>query len=258
MDFFLSRLKTAFLALFIILPGLSFALLPAQVSSSFAPRIKVKDGTATNWSGYAVQTNLANPQNNAVSDVKGSWVVPQVTCAQANAYSSAWVGIDGYSDGTVEQTGTEQDCSGGNPSYYAWFEMYPKFPFRINMVVHAGDTIKAEVNYVGNNQFRLTLSNSTTGASFSTTQKAKAHRQSAEWIMEAPSSSGGVLPLANFGLVQFSGAAATVNGVTGTINNSLWQNDAITMVNSSGGVKATPSALSSDGSGFGVTWNSSN
>jgi hypothetical protein len=69
---------------------------------------------------------------------------------------------------------------------------------------------------------------------------------SAEAIAEAPSSSGGVLPLTNFGTVNFS--AATVNGsAIGAYNP-----DRIDMV--SGGVtKAQTSALSG-GTSFSVAW----
>jgi hypothetical protein len=224
---------------------------------SNGPRIHVhvKDGSSTNWSGYALETNLLSPQSGAVSDVQGQWVVPTLTCGSENTYSSAWVGIDGYSSSTVEQTGTEQDCRSGVPTYYAWYEMYPKFPLQLSLPVKAGDTISAEVKYIGNAKFQLTLTDVTTGKAFQTIQKStRAQRSSAEWVMEAPSSSGGVLPLANFGTAGFSSAQATVNGHTGVINDSAWQNDAITMVSSTGTIKASPSTLSSTGNSFNVTW----
>lgn len=223
-----------------------------QDAQTFAPRIRLKNGTSLNWAGYAVETNLSTPQSNAVSDVKGSWVVPSVTCGSTNTYSATWVGIDGYSDNSVEQTGTEQDCVIGQPRYYAWYEMYPKPSFRINLPVKAGDTINAEVQYI-NGKFILTLTDASSGT-FTTTQKSNAQRQSAEWITEAPWS-GGILPLANFGIQYFTNAGLTLNGQSGTIS-SVGQYDAITMTNSSGTAKATPSSLSSDGSSFSITWNS--
>src|SRR5258706_2003241 len=163
-----------------------------------APRIKLKNGTSSNWSGYAALTNLSNPQSNAVSDVKGTWTVPSVDCSvvSGNSYSSVWIGIDGYSDNSVEQTGTEQDCLNGQASYYAWYEMYPKFGYKVNLPVSAGNSIISEVQYIGNNRFVLSLTNTSNNTHFTTTQKARASRESAEWIVEAPSSSGGVLPLA--------------------------------------------------------------
>lgn len=229
-------------------------LFPQESLSYHGPRVKVKNGTSTNWSGYAALSNLLSPKTDSVTDVKGSWTVPAVSCTAMNTYSSAWVGIDGYSDGSVEQTGTEQDCLGGKPSFYGWYEMYPKISEKVTLAVKAGDVISAEVKYLSKGSFSLTLKNQTTGAGFTTTQKnINALRQSAEWVMEAPSS-GGVLPLANFNTIQFTNSQATINGVSATINSNTWQNDPMTMVTSTGATKASPSSLSTDGSSFSVTW----
>ena len=241
----------------LILPLLMVALTASAYAAPMAaPRIHLKDGLSTNWAGYAALTSLASPQNGAVSDVKGSWTVPAVNCSVTpNAYSSFWIGIDGYSSNTVEQLGTDSDCSSGSPRYYAWYEMYPKYPYLIGISVTPGDVMSAEVKYQGNSNFLLTIKDVTTGASFSTTQRSKfAKRSSAEWIAEAPSSSGGVLPLADFGTAQFQSASATLNGHTGSINDSSWQYDAITMVTPSLVTKALPSSLSSGGSAFSVAW----
>ena len=249
------RLPVIFLSALSILTSASVS---SGVTSFNAPRIKVKAGTSTNWSGYAVQTNLQTPQSGVVTDVKGQWKVPSVTCGTATTYSSVWVGIDGYSDGTVEQTGTEQDCSGGQARYSAWYEMYPKFPVTLSMSIQPGNVISAEVAF-DSNRFILTLTNLSTGASFSTSQRLnRSGRSSAEWIVEAPSSSGGVLPLANFETATISSASATISGHTGSISDAAWQNDRIDMVNSSAGIKAQTSALGSGGSSFSVAWKSSN
>ncbi len=98
-----------------------------------APRIRNRNGTSTNWSGYAVYDIASSSGRKRTtsaatfSDVWGSWVVPEVIASESGStYSAAWVGLDGYSSNTVEQIGTEQDWSNGSPQYYAWFEMYPK------------------------------------------------------------------------------------------------------------------------------------
>src|SRR5205823_3981550 len=150
-----------------------------------APRIRNKNGTSGNWAGYAVASNLRAPLSGVVSEVQGTWKVPAVSGSDsADTYSSNWIGIDGYSDNTVEQTGTEHDMTPDGPVYYAWFEMYPKSGYRIlNFPVEPGDTITAEVHYLGNNRFSLTIANQTKDVSFSTTQRHKAQRQSAEWIV---------------------------------------------------------------------------
>lgn len=217
---------------------------------SHAPRIKDKYGNSNNWAGYAV-TGLAG----SVTDVKGSWVVPAVDCSSTpNSYSSFWVGIDGYSSGTVEQTGTSSDCRGSTPSYYAWYEFYPKFPGRVPITISPGDVISAEVKYTGKSQFTVSITDVTTGKSFSKSGKVpQAERSSAEWIAEAPWS-GGILPLANFGTVNFGSNYATVSGVTGSIGSFGTSVQPITMVSYSGAPKAQPLPLSSDGTSFSVQW----
>jgi hypothetical protein len=234
---------------------------PSATELLQAPRIRVKQGTSLNWAGYAVETNLNTPQNDAVTDVAGTWTVPSVTATgTTNAYSSIWVGIDGYDSNTVEQIGTEQDIINGLPVYSAWYEMYPKYPFNLNKrtyPVNPGDQITARVQYGNKGTFTLTMTNKgTTGKTikwtYSTTQKSpSARRSSAEWIVEAPWSSG-VLPLSNFGTATFTNASVKLNGTAGTIGS--WPYDPMDMVTSSGALKAQTFALSSDGTSFSVQW----
>lgn len=225
-----------------------------------ASHLRSGSWSSLNWAGYAVSASAG-----AVSDVRGSWVVPAIqgTCPSTNQYSSFWVGIDGFSSSTVEQTGTDSDCHGGAPVYYAWYEFYPH-PSKLvsGVTVHPGDVMAAEVAY-RSGRFTVTLRDVTTGASFSASAKVGAARQSsAEWIAEAPSSSGGILPLADFGSVSFgvdttgvaSTCTATVGGSTGAIASFGTGVQSISMVTSSGALKAQPSSLSTDGTSFSVTW----
>jgi Peptidase A4 family len=197
------------------------------------------NSSSTNWSGYAVT-------GGRYTSVSSSWTVPQVACS-GTAYSSFWVGLDGDTSNTVEQTGTDSDCSGSTPQYYAWYEMYPKFPVNLSLAVAPGDSMTGSVTTDGGGHFTLTIRDATTGQSFTTTQHLnRAKLASAEVIAEAPSSSGGVLPLTNFGTVGFS--SSTVNGQPiGTFSP-----DKIDMVSGST-VKAQTSALSG-GSSFSVAW----
>jgi hypothetical protein len=217
--------------------------------------------TSTNWSGYAV-----TGANGSVTSVKASWIVPAIqgACpATGSQYSSFWVGIDGYNSNTVEQTGTDSDCINGQPSYYAWYEFYPKRS-RLSISVAPGDVIAAEVDYVGHNTFQVSLTDLTSGQSMSATAKvAQAARSSAEWIAEAPSG-GGILALANFGTASFGedytgvvpSGSATVGSATGVIGSFGSAVNSITMVSTgnSSVVKAAPSALSNDGSSFSAQW----
>lgn len=230
---------------FYSLMNFSFPVLDSRVHG---PIIRNKNGTSTNWSGYAVYGGTA-------TDVKGSWTVPSLSCGSTNTYSSAWVGIDGYNDNSVEQTGTEQDCINGSQSFYAWYEMYPKPGYKLPLAIKAGDVINGEVAYK-NGSFVLTLKDVTTGNSYSLSQRSnKAQKASAEWIMEAPYS-GGILPLADFGTAYFTNSNATLNNISGPI--SAFTKDQINMVNSGGALKDTTSSLDSSGTNFSVTWVSSN
>ena len=234
------------------------------------PRLRLWDSTSGNWSGYAVPLEKSGVTD-TFSDVQGTWVVPAVTGAKrTTTYSSVWVGLDGYDDGTVEQIGTEQDWTGTRQQNYVWFEMYPSGAYEIeNFPANPGDSISAQVLYTGTTTvqqrrgnsvvesvFQLTIVNNTHKVSFtvpsSYTTTASAARASAEWVVEAPSSSRGILPLADFGTVSFSDCAAIGLKGTGSIT-SLWPFDPLTMIDPNGGASA-PIFLSSDGTAFSVSW----
>jgi hypothetical protein len=201
---------------------------------------RITNSTSTNWSGYAVT-------GSRFTSVSSSWTEPTVTCSRT-AYSSFWVGLDGDGSNSVEQTGTDSDCSGRTPEYYAWYEMYPKAPVDLRGTVRPGDSLSASVTTNGSGSFTLTITDNTQRWTNTTTAKlTSAALASAEVIAEAPSSSQGVLPLADFGTVSFSGATANGSLLTSTTPNI----DPITMQSGST-VKAQPSSISSGA--FSVTW----
>ena len=201
---------------------------------------RITNSTSTNWSGYAVT-------GSRFTSVSAQWTEPTVSCS-GTAYSSFWVGLDGDTSNTVEQTGTDADCSGSTPQYYAWYEMYPKFPVNLRGTVRPGDHLSASVTTDGSGRFTLTITDSTQGWTNTTNARLKSAKlASAEVIAEAPSSSGGVLPLANFGTVSFSGAKA--NG--SLLTSSTPHLDPITMQSGST-VKAQPGSISNGA--FSVAW----
>lgn len=87
--------------------------------------------------------------------------------------------------------------------------------------------------------------------SFGTTRQYPSSHSSAKWVEEAPSGSRRLIPLDNFGAVQFTAGSAVENGKTVSIRDS--QATPITMVDASGRAVATPSALGADGSSFSVS-----
>ena len=246
-----------FVALF-LLTSLTAAAVATGSSSAHArstavlkhapPAFLIGHSSSLNWSGYSSFSSTGT-----FADVKGSWSQPAASCTNKTTYSSFWVGLDGYNSSSVEQLGTEADCSHGRPVYYAWWEMYPNPSISIGgFPVTPGTTYNAEVKYNGGGSFTLSISGG--GHTFTTNQTlSNPSVSSAEWIAEAPSMCAGtcrVLPLTNFGKVDFSGSSANGNA----INNSAWSYDPLTMVTSGLQVKAAPSSLDATGSAFSVSW----
>jgi hypothetical protein len=205
---------------------------------------------STNWSGYADD----NTGSHTYSSVTGHWNEPSVTCTSTSALAAFWVGIDGFTSGSVEQDGTLAECSGGRAFYFSWWEMYPTNSIQVvGSSVAGGDSISASVVKSGSS-YALKVTDSThTADSFSTTQTCSSCVDtSAEWIAEAPSGSGGIFPLPNFHTWTLSSATVKSGSTSGVI--STFPDDELTMINSSGAVKAQPGALTSGGNGFTVTW----
>jgi Peptidase A4 family/Immunoglobulin domain/Immunoglobulin I-set domain len=209
--------------------------------------------SSSNWSGYAACGGI-------FTSVSASWVVPTATCAgTATTYASMWVGIDGESSASVEQDGTDSDCSSGTPTYYAWYEMYPASSSELSpnkYPVQAGDSMTAQVSVSGGT-WTLHLNDSTRGwnanETFATPSPAP-EQNSAEWIVERPELCNGnnckLTSLADFGSLTFTGASATLNGTAGSISAA----GGFSMNMTSGGTLAAPGALSGGGSSFTDTW----
>jgi Peptidase A4 family len=230
-----------------VLVTAAILLLGASVAQAHAPlhvpKHKVGRSTSTNWSGYAIDGSGA-------SHVIGTWTANAVQCAAGeNSWSSPWVGIDGDNSNTVEQTGTDSDCVNGVPTYYAWYEMYPKSLVQLSLPVSAGNSFTGEVTYNGNGNYTLKLTNNSTHQSFSTSQNSKKARDtSVEWIVEGPSNG----LISNFGSDPFSSASATINGTAGGLSAFGSAAQPITLVNNAGTIRAQPSAVTNNG--FTDTW----
>lgn len=210
------------------------------------PRDKV---ASSNWSGYA-------DTGSGFTKVIGSWTEPTVTCTSATSFAVFWVGIDGYSSGTVEQDGTGVQCSGGVATPFTWWELFPTNSIQVvSTALRAGDKITASVVRSGTKYTMVVADHTHTAASFTKTATCAAATcldTSAEWIAEAPSNSSGVLPLSQFSKWTLVGASVSTASKTGTI--SSFTNHEITMENGSKQVKAQPGGLFNSGKDFSVTW----
>lgn len=152
----------------------------------------------SNWGGYAAS-------GSGFTSISGSWTMPSVTCESSDDLFAPWIGIDGYGNSTVEQTGVQVDCSSGRPVYSAWYEMYPAGDVGYGGTVQAGDSISASVVNTGGDNYALTLTDNTRGWTANTSQSLNAQDASAEAVIESPPSA-----YPDFGSVTFSNL--TVNG----------------------------------------------
>lgn len=200
--------------------------------------------TSLNWSGYA-------QSGGPYSAISGSWTIPAVGATSGATFSSTWIGIDGFTNQDLIQTGTEQDYYGGAPHYFAWWEILPASEISTGMPVHPGDHIMASITQTSPQppQWVITIRDTTTGQSFSTTQLYYGPATSTEWIQEAPTVNGNLAPLAHYGKVVFD--RGTVDGT----NPHLLSSQAGQMIQ--GRKVSTPSLSDTDTDGFAVAYGSS-
>ena len=241
------------------------AALVAVVASPASADTVGQSAVSANWAGYVAG-------GTQFSSVSGSWVQPTAKCGSGQTYSAFWVGLGGSGNqsNALEQTGTQADCnSDGSTSYYAWYELVPAAPVKLGLAIQPGDHITAKVDVSGTN-VTVSLTDQTSGQSTTKTlQMDSPDTSSAEWIAEAPSACDGSgscqpLPLSDFGNVQFSSATATAGGHTGTISDSNWSAQPVSLGASgasdvslssdSGSAGASPSSLSTDGGSFSVAY----
>jgi hypothetical protein len=179
----------------------------AAVTGDFrTPHSAVRSTWASsNWSGYATTST--------VTGITGTWTVPAVAATSSATYSSTWVGVDGFSNSNLIQTGTEQDYYSGAAHYSAWWEILPAAETIISPNVYRvtpGDRMSASIYEtsatVSTGFFRRTsehvwsisISDTTKGWTYRTNQAYAGTGTSAEWIQEAPEVNGRIAALAHY------------------------------------------------------------
>jgi Peptidase A4 family len=142
-------------------PGSGGTALRAPLPSGFAPSpltapLRTEQVGSYNWSGYALT-------GGSFSSVIDTWKVPTVdTALSGTQYSSDWVGIGGWSDGTLVQAGTEADHVGGKAVYGAWTEILPAAEDPLSLAIHPGDTITTTVEEISANVWEMKVNDETT------------------------------------------------------------------------------------------------
>jgi peptidase A4-like protein len=199
---------------------------------------------SSNWSGYAVT-------GAGFTSVTGAWTVQSVSATKKATYSSQWVGIDGFNDSSLIQTGTESDYYRGAAHYDAWWEILPAAETVIpSLPVSPGDRMSASVTSNRDGTWTISISDTTTNKSFSTVQSYSGPQTSAEWVEEAPTVGGRIAPLAHYSSPQ-TFDPGTVNGG----NPGLVASDGGDMIQQ-GQIVSFPSNPDSDTDGFNVSYGS--
>lgn len=246
------KFRRVFAAASVVGTGAVVAGLPAGSAAGPAifhhPRIRVAGSgnkaagwASSNWSGYALT-------GSGYSSVTAHWVVQAVSRSHKATYSSEWVGIDGFSNSSLIQTGTESDYYNGAEHYDAWWEILPAAETVIpSIVVSPGDQMSAKITKGSGSSWTITISDMSRNETFSTVQTYTGPQTSAEWIEEAPSVGGRIAPLANYGQTTFD--PGTVNG----INPGLTASDGGVMIQK--GIQvSTDSNPDSDTDGFNMAY----
>jgi hypothetical protein len=210
------------------------------------PAVSVGQNTSHNWSGYAATSGT-------YTGVTGTWIVPVPGINGAPGVGATWVGIGGVNSHDLIQAGTQDVAAGGGQAQFqTWIEMLPQASQQVPVAVLPGDSVTVSINEqgAGSGNWQISISNNTSGQTYQTTVQYASSESSAEWVMEAPSGSNGILPLDNFNSVSFTAASAVQSGQTVDISQTGAQ--PITMLNANNQPLAVPSAIGSDGSSFSV------
>lgn len=241
-----------------------------RISAPLPPRVarfsSGVSGSSYNWAGYA-----QSAPTGTFSAVTGTFQVPTVeNSSDSEEFSAQWLGIGGYSDGTLIQAGVEADNLQGTAFYRAWTEVLPQDEHPLSMKIDAGDTIRVTIAETAKNSWTMTVADMSTGAESSRKVHYKSSGASAEAILERPCIESPCNSLSDLANLAPTTAVTFDQLLTSTSRPSssptyepfmVSPADAtlqdIVMLDDNGDVIATPSNADSEGDGFTVADGSS-
>jgi hypothetical protein len=173
--------------------GAAAVTLGTRIPTGLPPHLRairgVSNDASTNWSGYA-QVATAPGTFTGVSD---TFVVPTVaTDIPGRQFVADWVGIGGYDESTLVQTGIQAEVltrKGHRVVVYdAWTEHLPQAEKTIKYLpIYAGNTVTATVQETAPNKWSMEVVDVTTGDSGGLTNVSyDSSGESAEAINERP------------------------------------------------------------------------
>ncbi len=195
-----------------------------------------------NWSGYSLEGGPFNA-------VTGTFNVPTLQPAATETDLSAWVGIDGAGNSSLIQAGIGEhyDPTTGTVYDRTWWEILPQPETQVGLPVEPGDEVTVTIGQVSGTLWQISVTDDTTGQSFTTQQIYTGPGASAEWIAEAPA-------FAPAGTTDPNAATITALGdytpdiTFGNllVNGSATGLDAVAMIQN-GAIVSVPSPLTANG-----------
>jgi hypothetical protein len=222
------------------------------------------DEHSTNWGGYVTTQRWFGQYRGVSSDFTVPYVNTLSISASAGNLAAHWVGLDGLTNGTVEQDGVGEyyDTNFGIGHSFTWWELYPANSMQPLYSVYPGDSVSASVMWHegsywkdGRPAFEMKVTDNTTGSWYSYGWRPNYYtptRKNAEVITEVPGSSAGTFALTNYGNETYTNASSFTMGYKkrGMGSDLTQKSHRIYLVNSSKQHLADTSALTNHGSTF--------
>jgi hypothetical protein len=257
-----------------LIVGLFFVFLFLSPSFSSLGKIPFANaasssGTLPTAAGYEV-TGAAG----SLTRIKGSWIVPAVSCASGETSSSnisvVLDGLSGSTDGAY--IGTVSGCSNGKPAYYAYVNFYPaahnQFQ-KLSLTINPGDKVEAQEKWsAGSHGWRSQFIDETTTVKVKTSAKAPSSfsgptLNTASFLVGMASKE----KLSNYGTAELGfdftsvsatcivsaanvGSSATLSSLAANPSYNVIQLTQISKIDT----MAIPNPISADGTSFTVTW----
>jgi len=196
---------------------------------------------ASNWSGL-IATGAV------FTGVSGTWVVPTVQPSGEDQYSATWIGIDGVTDSSLIQAGTDQFSINGRAEYDAWYEILPAASVPLNEPVAPGDRMEASITQQSQGLWEIAIADVTANWLQSGALSYSGPGTTAEWIEEAPQVNGAQSTLADFGSAEFTNL-----GISGSSGDSA-SLVPVSMADTNGVIIAFPGPYDASTDSFPITF----
>ncbi len=152
------------------------------------PQNQPLEAYSGNWSGYVITGGVYDA-------VTGSFTVPSPVESAGGVPGATvceWVGIDGYTNGSLVQAGVDEiPRAGGLVSYQPWWEVLPGPQVPVSgLPVQAGDTITVTIHKTGIAGWALAIRDTSSDHRYQTHLAYSGPATSAQWVIESQAAAG--------------------------------------------------------------------